>query len=365
MLSLCLVLFSLAIGPVTLWSGETVPRERVGGVTDQGIEVRQGSGAGEVGGSTLVPWGRVRSIGNGWEGARSYESIADAIARAESRLARGDAAGAGWLLEPLAERYFGASGPTTSQIASALIMVRLMDDDRAGAMEAWLVWYRDRGGPARGWLDQETGLCPSLPPVFTPEPAPPTPPSSGGEPLGVMEGLYRVARAGARSGTRDGLGSIARSPRDRADPGIRWVWDIVRASGDPDPAGRRSARAAIDRRGRPEGDWRAAWAHLGVGVSLLGEPDRRSADAGAARLISVIIEHPRAAPGLTALARDLLIGYFESTGRPGHAESVRGMDRAALLGLEPGLRAGADETEDRGVTTEPPPAERGLPRENP
>jgi hypothetical protein len=75
--------------------------------------------------------------------------------------------------------------------------------------------------------------------------------------------------------------------------------------------------------------------HLGVGVSLLREPDRIEADAGAAELLTVVLLHQHTAPGLADLAADLAVEYFERTGRAEHAEAVRTMDMAALSGWLP------------------------------
>ncbi|MEM9374073.1 MAG: hypothetical protein AAGA55_10560, partial [Planctomycetota bacterium] len=312
-----------AVGPVTLWSGETIPGERVAAATDQGVVLQQRFDEGTIAETTLVPWARVRSIGNDWEGAAEYRGIADALWRAEDRLARGDTVGSGWLLEPLADKFLAERGPTSSQIASALTMIRFLDGDTPGAIEAWLVWREDRSGPERDWLDPETGLCPSLPPVMQAM-AGRTRPTVDLAGPGAMRSVYAFV-----SGV-GGLESIEPTARAKADPGFRLVWDMVRAASHPDPTIRRSARESLARRDRPGKErWRAAWSHLGRGLSLMREEDPRTRDAGAAHLITVIIEYPRAAPGLTGLARDVLLRYFEETARAEHAESVRAMDRAA------------------------------------
>jgi len=326
-------MLTVAIGPATLWSGETIAEDRISGVTSQGLEIRQSFDEGSIVDRAVIPWGEVRSVANAWSGAEQYRSVADALKRAEERLARGDAPGASWLLEPLAEDYFDERGTTTGQIASALVMTRVLEGRTSDAIDAWLVWRADRAGPARDWLDAATGLCPALPPVFAPETEHALVAQDRSD-TEVMRAIYGVAAQVSAGDSGNGLESIPRTPRDRADLGVRYVWDMVRASTEPEASARRAAREAIDRRGRTgDADWQGAWADLGVGVSLMREPGRRLQDTGAARLIAVIVEHPRAAPGLTALARDLLVGYFERTGRPGHAEAVRGMDRAALLGL--------------------------------
>jgi hypothetical protein len=346
-----LLVFAVSIGPATLWSGEVISDERIAAATPQGLELRQRFDAGSIDGRALVPWGEVKSIANGWSGAESYREVADAVYRAEERLARGDAAGAGWLLEPLSRTYFQERGATTSQIASALVMVRVLDGRTGGAVDAWLVWRQDRGGPGRAWLDPVTGLCPSLPPVFVEAVAAEI---LRGDPSesDVMRSIYRAAAAAGSDSEGDMLASVDRSARDRADVGVRMVWDMVRARTDSDASVRRAARESLDRKGRgTESGWLGTWAELGVGVSLLGEADAGTRDAGAARLIAVIVEYSRAAPGLTSLARDLLVDYFEETGRAGHAESVRGMDRAALIGFSAGIGEDRDGTsgESRGV----------------
>lgn len=366
MLAVLMAILTVIIGPATLWSGEQIPSERIEGVTAQGVQIRQSFEAGSIAESTLIPWVEVRSIGNSWSGAERYEEVADSLKRAEDRLARGDASGAGRLLEPLAETYFGEPGPTTSQVASALVMIRMLDGDSEGALNAWLVWRGQRGGPDRAWIDSATGLCPALPPVFRRANEVGAENTDRGDPVAasdVMRFVYSIAAMNATEPRSIDLGEIERGPQDRADLGVRMVWDIVRANTDPDPSARRAARDAIDRRGRAaRSEWEIAWAHLAVGVSQMGESDRLLRDAGAARLVSVIIEHPKVAPGLSDLTRDLLIEYFEETDRPHHVASVRALDRAALLGLaqQVGSDGSALETEQGAAS----PTD-GTPSENP
>jgi hypothetical protein len=133
--------------------------------------------------------------------------------------------------------------------------------------------------------------------------------------------------------------------RLRADAGVRLVWEMVRAQVDAEPAGRQSARDALRRRlrGQPT-DWEAAWVRLGLGASLLAEPERTEADAGAAELLIVVFEHQDAAPGIADLAAAMAVEHFESTDRPEHARAVRAMDRAARMGLVPA--SGGDGADD-------------------
>lgn len=327
--------FLAALGPVLLRSGDRIEADRVAGVNPQGIEVRVSFEGGPVSGVSFVPWASVRDIEGGWGEAEPYRALADTVHRVERRLARGDISGAGRLLEPLAEEHLALQGPTSGSIASALVLTRTLAGDRAGAVEAWLAWRRSPQGPVRAWIDAETGLCPALPPVWTPAERVEALALGNGmdtQPAGMLGALYRLA---AESGE---LGPIEPpEARLRADPGVRLVWEMARAQRDPEPEGRAAARDALRRRVRTDGGWESAWATLGIGVSLMGEEDRLDADAGAGELVSVLLDDQGTAPGLTDVARDRLIDYFTGTGRQSHADAVRAMNDAALHGLMTGV----------------------------
>lgn len=350
------------IGPVLLWSGDTIAPERVASVGPQGIELRMTFEPGEsIDDRTLVGWGQVRDIEGGWGEAQRYRAIAEAIHRAEARLARADMHGAGLALEAHAGPYMLTMGPTSSQIASAMVGVHLYGGDRVRAAHAWFATLGGTAGVDRPWIDVQTGLCPALPPVFTREAGAEFLASEAAEHAdtvrAAMAELYREAAYVATGNPGDRVQPDARA---KADPAVRFVIDMVRAQTETDPSARRAAREALDRRGRAADErhaWIAAWAGLGVGVSMMGEQEVTDRDAGAARLVSVLIEQSQAAPGIAELARELLVDYFESTGRVGHADAVRSMERAALLGLRPwreGSERARPET-DGGPTDEENP----------
>lgn len=354
------LLVVLAVGPVQLRSGEAIPAERVAGFNDQGVLVRPDFASGRVPDRRVVGWSEVEGIGAdnaGWGEAERYRSLADDLHRAERRLARGDVPGAAGLLEPLAERYLAEQGPTSGAIASALAMCRLMRDDREGAVRAWLCWRAGPEGPARAWIDAGTGLMTALPPVWTERSARGFlamigEQSPGGDDAGLprtLDVLYADA-AHAAAGTVVDAETGTPAPRLLADPGVRLVWEAVRAQTDPDPADRASARDRLRQRVSSEaGSWRAAWARLALGASMIREDDRITADAGAAELIGVMLEDGDAAPGLADLAAALAAGHFESTGRPDHAAAVYTIQRTAPAaargagGTRPGETGAADE----------------------
>ncbi len=365
------MLVAVALGPVVLRDGTRYDAEQAKRFTFNGqgiqIDIAPDPGAGVPPVRRFVGWAEVERVGaegaGGWGEAEAYRSVADALDRAEKRLARGDVTGARVLLEPLAERYLKETGPTSGAVASMLAWCRVLRSDRAGAAEAWLAWRRGDagggGGPARDWIDAATGLAPAIPPVWAGSDAretatllmPMSALAGANDPSSELIRLYTlmaVVASGGEVGEYDGP-----ETRLRADPGVRLVWEMVRAQADPEAAGRRGARDALRRRARTPGPaWQAAWVHLGLGASLLREPERIDADAGAAELLTVVLLHQDTAPGLAELAADLAVEYFERTGRSGHAEAVRAMDTAAIHGLLP-RPAPPSETDTPDLQNEP------------
>lgn len=339
------------IGPVSTRDGRVIAPDQIQAVTDQGVVLRPALGEDGTPRALLVPWIGVEQVGPAgaasWGEAERFRPVADALMRAELRLSRGDVPGTVALLGPLTERYLNetgrgvapSAGPTTGLIASAMTICRVLRDDSPGAARAWLIWRETREGPDRAWIDQSTGIAPALPPVWASRDASaflagssfPATLVSGDRSEYAAE-LARLYTMAARSAAGEPMPAEPEAPptRLRADAGVRLAWEMVRAQVDPELSGRREARDALRRRlrsGSPA--WEEAWAHLGIGASLLREPDPLDADAGAAELIGVVISHRDAAPGLAGLALTLATEYFEQTGRPGHAEAARAMDRAA------------------------------------
>lgn len=344
------LLCGLALGPVVLRSGGTIAAELVEGVSAQGVLVRPAFDGGDVPIVSLVPWAEVLDIEGGWGEGEPYRGLADAVDRAERRLTRGDVSGARELLEPLAGEYLARSGPTSGAIASALAICRVLRSDPSGAADAWLAWRASPLGPVRSWIDPETSLAPSIPPIFTPREARSfiaahADRAGAPEHANELRAMYLAAARAALGDRPEDLQGP--ETRLRADAGVRLVWEVVRSGADPDVSGRRSARDALRRRTRTPGPaWQDAWCRLAIGTSMMSEPDRMESDAGAAELVGVVLGDQHTAPGLAELAAELLIGYFDATDRPGHADAVRSMDRAAMSGLIPGANNAQGPTPD-------------------
>lgn len=352
--ALCLML----AGPVVLRTGERIDAESVAGYNAQGVELRPNFEAGRIPDRRLIPWAEVLEIEGGWGAGEPYRSVADAVHRAEHRLVRGDLSGVLEALGPHAGVYLAERGPTSGAMGSALILARVLRNDAAGSVDAWLSWRASQSGPVRAWIDESTGLVPALPPVWVVPAAQEFVADAGrvvsdGGHAGELARLYRLA-AQAALGSIEGLPE-APETRLRADVGVRLAWDMVRAQAEPERSARLAARDALRRRVRSATPgWQRAWVHLGVGASMLRESDRMESDAGAAELLQVVLGHQHTAPHLSDLATALLVDYFHRTQRPGHAEAVRSMDLAAFSGLfeqaapvpEPGPETGEEPTEE-------------------
>jgi hypothetical protein len=351
---LCLIL----AGPLLLRNGDRIEADQVAGFHAQGVELRPNFEAGRIPDRRVIPWAEVLDIQGGWGAGEPYRSVADAVHRAERRLARGDISGVFEALGPHAGDYLNERGPTSGAIGSALALARVLRTDAAGGVEAWLAWRAAQHGPSRPWIDDATGLVPALPPVWTERDAREvlsdrrSEKSDGGH-ADELARLYLLA-ARATLGQLDGAPESPET-RLRADTGVRLVWEMVRAQAEPERSARLAARDVLRRRvrsGTPA--WQRAWIHLGVGASMLSEADRMESDAGAAELLQVVLTHQHTAPHLSDLAGALLVDYFIRTDRPGHADAVRSMDLAAFSGIfghaapapDPGPDTGADTTEE-------------------
>jgi len=350
-ISACWVLSAIVLaGPISLRDGGSIERERVRAFTAQGVELAIGFDPGSISDRSLVPWAEVRSIEGGWGDAERYRPVADAVWRATVRLDRGDAAGAGAVLEPISGMYLNEQGPTSGTIAGVLTATRLLGGDRPGAVRAWLAARSNSVSGDSYWIDSATGLCTALPPIFRPEESASIlemGAAEGDTPVGGLRALY-LAAASVSAGKAAVLPEL--TARQRSDAGLRLVLDITRAGTEAEPAAREAAREALLRRLRAGGPaWETAWIHLGIGLSMMRETDPQTRDAGASRLVTVVIEHQHTAPGLSELARDLLIDYFVATGRPEYEAAVRSMDRAALLGLAPWRVERPDEETQTGT----------------
>ena len=254
------------------------------------------------------------------------------IWRATTRLDRGDSFGAEPLFESAFERTRGNVGPTPAAVAEGLLRCRLRRDARAAAIDAWLELAANlASAPASDpdWgirltaVDRRTRLVPSLPPIwFDSLPArafadalanptldqsrDPTAPSSRdnrpGEPPHAIRTLYRAA---ARHALGDPIDADAVSRAAEAAShreGGRLVAQTVLAQIGGAEA-RAAAREALSRElDTREDRWRAVWAALAIGRSLLREPDPADQRRGILTLLSIHASDADAAPYLTGFA---------------------------------------------------------------
>jgi len=142
-------------------------------------------------------------------------------------------------------------------------------------------------------IDPRTGLAPSLAPIWLEDQAvDPRVASVGGganepgesSPLSGIDALGALYRFAARFENSPGG---AMPEIDRSDPGVALVGDVVAArTGDPDA--RATARKALRERLTDEApDWLAAWCHVGIGRSLLREPEEDDRRLGVIELLEV------------------------------------------------------------------------------
>ncbi|HMN39196.1 MAG TPA: hypothetical protein PKE29_00005, partial [Phycisphaerales bacterium] len=189
-------------------------------------------------------------------------------------------------------------------------------------------------------IDGDTGLVPSLPPVFL---------RDGELDAGAMSeewgslvsGSAGKAELGAlyRAAIRFEAGvpveSLSGPPLSR---GARFVWEIVRARVG-DGAERRDARGAL--LGRLEGKdlepWTECWCRVGVGRSLLREADAESRRRGVVELLHAPARFARVSPTVASIAlAEAAVAMHELGDEPGAVAL-----RAELLGRFPRTPASA------------------------
>lgn len=282
-------------------------------VSAAGVSVGTSGGAVEV-----LPWDRVREVSGTLAGeAEKFRSLADRSWRARIRLERGDLVSAEPLLEELFAETIGQPGPTAAGIAAELIRCRTERGAYSAAVKPWLGYLRSVGAQGVGVsnsdlgkiIDASTGLCPSMPPMWTPGSGvrqladglvmPPVGEKTGAaaEKTKLLGELY-VAAARADSGLEATLPEIGTN----ADPGLRLAYDIVR-SRLGDAAARRDARRLLTERIGPKSlGWVEVWCRVAIGRSLLKEQDEELRREGVLSLVYVASRGATTEGGLTGLA---------------------------------------------------------------
>jgi len=297
---------------------------------DDGVLIRSPSGA-----EQSITWDRVRDVqtGRADPALEKYRTLAMNLWRARSRLERGDSA----LAEPLFERLFadyrGDSGETALIVAEGLLRCRLA----RGANEAAVVpmlevaRLRHKGvttiayGALPPVLDQDTLLCPRLPPAWISTAGLARVDDdlrsfdSGGDPvIGAMAGAYRAA-------VRQRLGASVELPAPLAQehPGatlLRMMLEAQASSADR----RAAARSALAKRLPNLPSWAQAWAHFASGMSLLADDQPARQQSGLVELAHVPASYEREQPYLAALALAVMADALERQGDAQAAATLRG-----------------------------------------
>ncbi len=313
-------------GPVevlTLWGGKETPPGEIIEFTPEGVTVEDPFGV-----RRIVRWDFVREVhGPLATEAEPFMRVARLAWRARTRLERGDAVTAEPIFEELYPIYEGLSGDMASMVAEGLLRCRLRRSAQTAAVRPWLAYlvsegagpYRSRmAGTLRPAVDPLSGLVPSLAPVWLDTPA--VEAFARSEPIVVwdqqgattprraelLEALYRHA-ARFECELETGAPILTLSTSDLADDGIRLVNAMVVArTGDADERSqaRRTLETERDRARRAGSDraWVEAWCRLGLGTSLLREPDNEQKRLGVVELLHLPARFSDSQPYLAGVA---------------------------------------------------------------
>ena len=272
-------------------------------------------------------WHRVIEIkGAAAPDAHEYLALAENAWRGLARLERGDHVAAEPLLEQVYMQLDTDAGATSAAVSLGLLECRVMRGAQALSVMPFLSAQLNRDyNPDADIMDTETGLCPSLPPIWQSD-----------------SGLAAMSQ----SVSRDAFSDWDSDPRSRqlaelyvsaavhqisgkapvpsfvpADDGVRFVKEIVTAKiGDEQQ--RTDARELLTIRNQQNiADWQRAWIHAAVGYSLLAESDSRSKRLGILQLLHVPALYSRSQPYLAGVCLSESALAFERIGRG--AEAVR------------------------------------------
>lgn len=259
------------------------------------VEVESASGSGVIGtvsGARLeISWDRVRSISGGATSANArFLEAGDLLWRGIGRLDRGDPLAAIGVLEQSYEVFGTEPGATGAVAADAMLSARLALSDAERSVVPWLhilehdLAVVDASGPRLTGIDRETGLVPSLPPVFeTSRTAARSAAEVAGEGFDRWtDGPNRRLAEAYASALLIAAGQDP-PPLDWQPPteGTRLARAMVEAR-SPDARRRHAARAELQSfLDRESASWMHAWCHAGIGMSLLqGSPSERLAGIG-------------------------------------------------------------------------------------
>jgi len=231
---------------------------------------------------------RGRAAGN----VAEFLPLADDAWRGLSRLERGDRVAA----EPLLERAFaslaGQTGPTAQAVSEGLLICRTARGAQTLAVEPYLTLVlSNQVNVSSDILDDQSALFPALPPIW-------------GTESGLAAAVGSIAWDDfAKWGTSGRARQLAELYSTAAlfeitgqapvpslipvDDGVKLIQEMVvaRVGSEQERGNARQALASRLSTDRP--NWRKAWIHAGIGLSLLIEGDDHSSRLGIVQLLYV------------------------------------------------------------------------------
>lgn len=289
---------------------------------------------------------------------------ARALARARSRLARGDAPGAEEIYDSLWSHVAATPGPTRAEVAAGLLACRVQRGAWTSAVDAWLAGLEEWGSRGPGsanpawpsaigtWGD----LVRELPPAFVDSAA--TRAWADRELAETGDGrasdyqmIYRQAArlAAGRSWT------LPAGIEKRTGPWRELPGEMVLAMA-PDESVRAASRERIQARlDNPEPDpaWVQAWARFGLGRSLLVETDVQSRRLGLLQMMWVLAR-PEIAPTLATPALTLSVEALRDMGHHAEAERLLASFRSPAGSTTRAAPDHSQRRDDAGVSKDEP-----------
>ncbi len=293
-------------------------------------------------------WDRIAAVeGLAPELAARVAPLADKAWRARIRLEREDVLAAEPVYEDLFRVYESRRGATACAVGEGLLRCRLRRGAQAAAVDPWLAWVRasDPSTPQPRLditsppsqpplIDPGTGLCPALPPVWlnvssTQAMARRDPPAAGGgKRAQALAELYRLA-----AGVEVGLVTEAEAsalPVRSPDPALSLVAQIVAARGAEAGKRKEARQMLLGRLAQRMPAWEEAWVRVGIGRSLLQEPEAEDRLIGLAHLLHVPARLRAAQPYLAGVA---LAEAALAQARAGNAAAAYRLKREIMEGL--------------------------------
>ncbi|MCL4220566.1 MAG: hypothetical protein KJZ65_04265 [Phycisphaerales bacterium] len=330
----------MARAEVVLWGGRALPEGQLLMCTPNGMVFEDAFGV-----QRTVRWDLVKSVsGAEAEAAAGFMDTARTAWRARTRLERGDAVSAEPLFEELYPQYEGREGEMAALVSEGLLRCRLRRSAQTSAVRPWLAYLVARpNGPYRSMVtgalraacDEQTGLVPSLAPVWESTPAVEAFARSG-ELVGwsaeggklprraeVLSGLY-LHSARFECGLESGPPTIELTSADLRDPGIALVHAMVlsRTGGADDRTGARARLSEIVKSVPADRSWIEAWCRLAIGRSLLMETDLEQRRLGVVELLHLPARFADSLPYLAGQALAEAVVALDEMGEAGGASSL-------------------------------------------